>query len=105
MLPTGGDGLGQGIPTFSLEKAAILLDEVKLTTDVGAEVCFWLGKEEATRNRFYTAPKAIVRGVNNGGLVWSQSRFGQVSWTLSLLDAAHRSKPEMFQVWLSQSGA
>jgi hypothetical protein len=49
-----------------LESAAIVLDSVKLTTDVGLEVQFCLGKEEAAR--FYTSPKAVTNGHNTGGL-------------------------------------
>jgi hypothetical protein len=42
-------------PYFLLfEKAAAVLDGVKLTTDVGPEVCIQLGMEEA--ERFYTKP-------------------------------------------------
>jgi hypothetical protein len=47
-----------------LESAAIILDSVKLTTDVGLEVQFFLGKEEAAC--FYTSPKAVTNGRNTG---------------------------------------
>ncbi len=49
-----------------LEKAAVVLDRVKLTTDVGPEARVQLGMEEA--ERFYTKPCNIVNGVNKGGL-------------------------------------
>jgi hypothetical protein len=52
-----------------LEKAAVILDGVKLTTDVVLEVYVQLGMEEA--ERFYTKPCNIVNGVNKGGLGWS----------------------------------
>jgi hypothetical protein len=81
-----------------LEKAAIILDGMKQTTDVGAEVRYCLGKEEA--NKFYTKPTLISGGTNKGGLRWSQKRFNQVSW--SSLDASISSKPNMFQVWLAK---
>jgi hypothetical protein len=81
-----------------LESAAIVLDSVKLTTDVGLEVRFHLGKEEAVR--FYTSPKEVTNGRNTGGLGWTTHRFNQVAW--STLDSALRSKPDMFQVWLSK---
>ena len=80
-----------------MEKMAVILDGAKLTTDVGAEVCFQLGKEEV--NRFYTAPQ-ILAGKTNKGLGWLQEQFHRVSW--SSLDKASCSKPEMFQVWLSK---
>ena len=81
-----------------LESAAIILDSVKLTTDVGLEVQFHLGKKEAAR--FYTSPKAVTNGCNTGGLGWSTNRFNQVAW--STLDSVLRTKPDMFQVWLSK---
>jgi hypothetical protein len=81
-----------------METAAIVLDSVKLTTDIGAEVRFCLGKEEALR--FYTKPKEVTNGCNRGGLGWSTHRFHQVAW--DSLDLALWSKPDMFQVWLSK---
>jgi hypothetical protein len=51
------------------EKAAIVLDGVKLTTDAGVEVQYQLGKEET--ERFYTKPCNIIQGTNRGGLGWS----------------------------------
>jgi hypothetical protein len=81
-----------------LESAAIALDSVKLTTDVGVEVQFHLGKEEAAR--FYTNCKVITCGHNTEGLGWSNHMFNQVAW--STLDAVLWTKPDMFQVWLSK---
>jgi hypothetical protein len=81
-----------------LESAAIVLDSVKLTTDVGLEVRFRLRKEEAVR--FYTSPKAVTNRGNAGGLGWSTYRFNQVAW--SILDSVLRTKPDMFQVCLSK---
>ncbi len=52
-----------------LEKTAVIQDGVKLTTDVGAEVCFHLGKEYTSR--FYSSPKVLTGGTNNGKLSWS----------------------------------
>jgi hypothetical protein len=81
-----------------LEKVAIILDGTKQTTDVGAEVCYCLTKEEA--NKFYTKPTLISGSTNKGGLGWSQERFNQVSW--SSLDASICLKPNMLQVWLAK---
>ncbi len=81
-----------------LESAVIVLDSVKLTTDVGLEMQFCLGKEEAAH--FYTSPKAVTNERNIGGLGWSTNRFNQVAW--STLDSVLRTKPDMFQVWLSK---
>jgi hypothetical protein len=88
-----------GCPHFlPLEKAAVVLDGVKLMTDVGPEVHVQLGMEEA--ERFYTKPCNIVNGVNKGGLGWSPQRFHAVAW--KALDTALKSKPDMFQLWLSK---
>jgi hypothetical protein len=81
-----------------LEKAVVVLDGVKLTTDVGPEIHVQLGMDEA--ERFYTKPCNIVNGVNKGGLGWSSQSFHAVAW--KLLDAVLKSKPDMFQLWLSK---
>ncbi len=96
-FPSSG-GIVRPDQFLSLESAAINLDSVKLTTNVGAEVPFRLGKEEAAQ--FYTDHKVITNGRNTGGLGWSNHRFNQVAW--STLDAVLRTKPDMFQVWLSK---
>jgi hypothetical protein len=81
-----------------LESAANVLDSVKLTTNVGLEVRFCLGKEEVSC--FYTSPTAVTNGCNTGDLGWSTNRLNQVAW--SSLDSVLRTKPDMFQVWLSK---
>jgi hypothetical protein len=81
-----------------LEKAAVFMDNKKTTTDVGPNTQYLLGAEEA--RRFYTSPVVLVRGVNQGGLGWLRERFDQVAWTD--LDQALRSKPDMYQLWLSK---
>ncbi len=53
-----------------LEKAAVFTDNKKLTTNVGPNVRYLLGAEEA--RRFYTSPVVLVRGVNKRGLGWSE---------------------------------
>ncbi len=70
----------------------------KSTTDVGPNVRYLLGAEEA--RRFYTSPVVIVGGVNKGGLGWEVERFDQVAW--ADLDRALSSKPDMYQLWLSK---
>ncbi len=75
-----------------LESAAIILDSVKPTTDVGLKVQFHLGKEEAAP--FYTSPKAVTNGCNTRGLGWSTNRFNQVA--RSTLNSVLRTKPDMF---------
>ncbi len=67
-----------------LEKAAVFVGTKKMTMDVGPEVRFQLGKEDALK--FYTLPVLLVGGVNKGGLGWWRRRFKQVSWsTLELV--------------------
>jgi hypothetical protein len=85
-----------GPQLLPLEKAAVVLDGVKLTTDIGPEVCLQLGKEEA--EQFYTEPCNIINGVNRGGLGWSSQQFHAVAWTT--IESALKSKPDMFQLWL-----
>jgi hypothetical protein len=86
---TGSSQMDQFVP---LSKAAKVLDSVELTTDVGPEVRFCLGKEEIAR--FYTAPKELVNRGNTGGLGLSPHRFNQVCW--GALESALRAKPDMF---------
>jgi hypothetical protein len=81
-----------------LEKATVVLDGVKLTTDVGSDVCLQLEKEEA--EQFYTKSCNIINGVNRGGLGWSSQRFHAVAWTA--IESALKSKLDMFQLWLSK---
>ena len=81
-----------------LERAAVFIDGEKATTDVGSQARYVLGTEEA--RRFYTSPVTLVRGVNKGGLGWSAEQFDQVAWVD--LDRAIRSKPDMYQLWLSK---
>jgi hypothetical protein len=59
-----------------LESATIVLDSVKLPTDVGSEVQFCLGKEEA--GRFYTSPTAVTNRCNTGG--WAGPPAGSIKW-------------------------
>jgi hypothetical protein len=80
------------------EKAAVLVGTKKMTTNVGPEVHFQLGREDALR--FYTLPMVLVGRVNKGGLGWSQRRFEQVSW--STLELVLCSKPDTYQLWLSK---
>ncbi len=91
----GDDKSPQFLP---FEKAAIVLDGIKLTTDVGAEVQYCQCKKDA--KRFYTKPRNVLHGTNRGGLGGSSEQLYSVAWTA--LDAALTSKPDMFQIWLSK---
>jgi hypothetical protein len=77
-----------------LEKAEVVFDWVKLTTDVGPKVHVQLGMEEA--ERFYTKPCNKVSGGNTWGLGWSPQGFHAVAW--KALDAALKSELDMFQL-------
>ncbi len=48
-----------------LEKAAVFVGTKKMTMDVGPEVRFQLGREDALR--FYTLPVVLVGGVTREG--------------------------------------
>ena len=93
------EGISSPGPKFlPFESVAVVLDGIKLTTDVGPEVRYRLGKEDA--ERFYTKARDVVQGTNRGGLGWSSQRFHSVAW--QSLEAALKSKPDMFQIWLSK---
>jgi hypothetical protein len=64
----------------------------KLILDVGEEVRFYLGKEEA--RAFYTAP-ATKEGK---GLGWTSSKFNAVDWRG--IDNCLATKSEMYGLWL-----
>ena len=81
-----------------LEKVVVFIDNKKSTTDVGPNVRYLLGAEEA--RRFYISPVVLVRGVNKGGLGWSEEHFNQVAW--ADLDRALCPKPDKYQLWLSK---
>jgi hypothetical protein len=78
-----------------LEKVAIVVNGEKLTTDVGQEVRYALGHEEAWK--FYTKAIKMKGSTNTGGLGWSEYRCEQVAW--KSIDDALRNKPDMFQIW------
>jgi hypothetical protein len=84
-----GQGDNHSPQFLPFEKATIVLNRIKLLTDVVAEVQCFLGKEEA--KRFYTKPYNVIQGTNRGGLGWSSKQFYSVAWTA--LDATLKSKP------------
>jgi hypothetical protein len=92
----GGALVERGKQLLPLEKAAVFVNNVKLTSDVSREVRFNLGYEEA--RIFYTTPIKLRGNVNVGGLGWSKERFEQVDWRA--IDQVLASKPDMYGVWL-----
>ncbi len=85
----------RGMQLLPLEKVAIVVNGEKLTTNVGQEVRYALGHEEA--NKFYTKAIKMNGSTNKGGLGWSEYQFEQVAW--KSIDEALRNKPDMFQIW------
>ena len=79
------------------EKAAIVIDNHKLTTDAGPEVRYALGESDV--RRFYTAAKKD-RG---GGLGWSETRFNQVA--RRHIDACLEGKPDMYGIWVCKQAS
>ncbi len=86
---------GRGTQLLPLEKASIVVNGEKLTTNVGQEVRYTLGHEEA--RRLYTKAMKMNGSTNTGGLGWSEHRFKQVAW--KPIDEALWNKPDMFQFW------
>ena len=64
----------RGKQLLPLERAAVFVNNIKLTTDVAKDVCFCLGEVEA--QKFYTG-RIQKKG---GGLGWSATHFAQVEW-------------------------
>ena len=90
--------ISRKLQLLPLEKAVVFLGTKKIKTDVGPEVRFQNGREEAMR--FYTLPVVIVGVINKGGLGWSRRRCEQIS--SPSLDLVLRSKLDMYQIWLSE---
>ena len=87
----------RGKQLLPLEKAAVFVNNIKLTTDVAKEVRFCLGEVEA--RKFYTG-RIQKKG---GGLGWSATRFAQVEW--KAINAALASKPDMYGIWLAKQAS
>ncbi len=89
----------QQAETFLLpfEKSAVVINGVKITSNIAATVRFNLGKVEA--QRFYTKATNRVRGSNKGGLGWTAEAFEAVDW--DTLAKVTRINSEGFQLWLS----
>ena len=61
---------GRGVQLLPLEKVAIVVNRENLTTNVGQEVKYALGHEEAWK--FYTEAIKMKGSTNTGGLGWSE---------------------------------
>jgi hypothetical protein len=86
--------------TFLLpfKQSAVVIDGVKITSNIAPTVRFTLGKVEA--QRFYTKAIDRVQGSNKGGLGWTPEAFEAVDWdTLAKVTMINSIG---FQLWLSK---
>ncbi len=74
----------------------VVVDGVKITSQVAPAIQFPLGKVDA--QCFYTKAVDRVHGSNRGGHGWSKEAFDKVDW--EALSQALRLKSESFQLWL-----
>jgi hypothetical protein len=80
------------------EKAAVVVDNIKITSNITPAVRSFLGKAEA--KKFYTKAINHVNRSNKGGLGWPAETFDSVDW--KAIAAAISNQPEGFQIWLSK---
>ena len=80
------------------ENSAVLINNVKITSNVTPKIRFLLGRVDA--KKFYTKAKHQVKGSNKGGLGWSTEAFKVVDWEASV--KAISGRLEGFQLWLSK---
>ena len=87
-----------GPTLLPFEWVVVLVNGVKITSQIAPAIRFALGHVEA--KRFYT--KAVERrhGSNKGGLGWQEESFEEVDW--ETLAKALKCKPVGFQLWLSK---
>ena len=72
------------------EQIAVVVDGIKITSQVALAIQFSLGKVDA--QCFYTKAANQVHGSNRGGLGWSKEAFNKVDW--EALSQALRLKSE-----------
>jgi hypothetical protein len=80
------------------KRAVVIVDRVKITSQIAPAIRFALGKVEA--RRFYTKAIDRIRGSNKGGLGWQEEYFNEVDW--EALSKMVKQKPKGFQLWLSK---
>jgi hypothetical protein len=83
----------------TIKRVAVVVNGVKITSQVAPAIQFALGKVDA--QRFYTKAVDRARRSNKGGLGWSNKAFDGVDW--EALTQALSHKPERFQLWLSKA--
>jgi hypothetical protein len=87
-----------GPTLLPFEQIAVVVDGIKITSQVAPKIQFSLGKVDA--QCFYTKAINQVHVSNRGGLGWSEEAFNKVDW--EALSQALRLKSESFQLWLSK---
>jgi hypothetical protein len=80
------------------EQIAVVVDGIKITSQMAPAIQFSLGKVDA--RRFYTKAINRVHGSSRGGLGWSKEALIEVDW--EALSQAIKLKSESFQLWLSK---
>ncbi len=80
------------------KRVAVVVNGVKITSQVALAIQFALGKVDA--QWFCTKAVDRVRGSNKGGLGWSDKAFDGVDWEAITQTLSH--KPESFQLTLSK---
>jgi hypothetical protein len=88
----------EGQTLLPFERIAVVVDRVKITSQVAPAIQFVLGKVDA--QCFYTKAVDQVCGSNRGRLGWSNETFNKVDW--EALAQAIKYKLEYFQLWLSR---
>ncbi len=83
---------------MTLENSAVLINNIKITSNVAPQIRFLLGRVDA--KKFYTKTINHVKGSNKGGLGWFSEAFKAVDW--KVLAKAISGWSEGFQLWLSK---
>ncbi len=87
-----------GPSLLPFEKAAVVIDSIKVTSNIAPAIRSFLGKADA--KKFYTKAINCVNGSNKRGLGWPAETFDSVDWKATA--DAISNQPEGFQIWLSK---
>jgi hypothetical protein len=91
-----GQSKHSGPNLLPFERSAVVIDGIKITSQIAPTVRFALGKVDA--QRFYMKAIDRVQGSNKGGLGWSTEAFKAVDW--ETLARVTKINLEGFQLWL-----
>jgi hypothetical protein len=87
-----------GPSLLPFEKAAVVIDSIKIMSNITLAIRSFLGKADA--KKFYTKVINRVNRSNKGGLGWPAETFDSVDWKATA--DAISNQPEGFQIWLSK---